>query len=71
MVPQTLQVSNANLGLVSVVMMEEAALNQTNLFCFSLNFSTRSGILSFIFWVGYFSPMTPVDAKIISLGLIA
>ena len=37
----TLHVSNANLGLVSVVMMDEAALNQTNLFCFSLSFSTK------------------------------
>ena len=47
--------------------MEEAALNQINLFCFSLNFSTSCGVLLFICWVGNFSPITPVEAKRISL----
>ena len=68
---QTLHVSKANFGLVSVVIIDEAALNQINLFCFSLNFSTNSGKFSLIFCVGYLSPITPVEAKIISFGLIA
>ena len=53
-----------------VVIIDDAALNQTNLLCLSLSLSTKFGILDFIFWVGNFSPITPVEANKISLGLI-
>ena len=41
--------SYASFGLVSVVIIALAALNQTNLVCSLLNFLTTSGILFFIF----------------------
>ena len=67
---QILHSSYANLGLVSVVIIDVAALNQINLFCLSLSLSTKLGILPFICWVGNFSPITPVEANNISFALI-
>ena len=66
---QSLHSSYASFGLVSVVIMAEAALNQTNLFCFSLNLSTKFGKFAFICCVGNFSPITPVEANKISFCL--
>ena len=47
-----------------------AALTQIYLFCVYFIFSINSGILFFILFVGNFSPIVPVEANNISVGLI-
>ena len=62
----TLNSSYANFGLVSVVIIAEAIFTQINLFASSLSLATNVANELLIFSTGNSSPITPVEAKMIS-----